>query len=129
MSRTPSLRIRRVYDPPEPGEGVRILVDRLWPRGLSREEAGIDLWLRDLAPSEALRRAFGHDPARFAAFRAAYRAELDAASGSEAMRELLRRVAAGPVVLLYGARDREHNNASVLAEWLTERLRNGPGEG
>jgi uncharacterized protein YeaO (DUF488 family) len=115
------LRLRRVYDPSAPEEGVRILVDRLWPRGVKKKEAsGIDLWLRELAPSDALRRAFGHDPSRFAAFRQSYRAELDAARDSPALHELLHCLERGPVTLLYAARDPEHNNAAVLAEWLAK---------
>src|SRR5690606_12651817 len=114
------VRIRRVYDPPEPEDGFRILIDRVWPRGVSKEEARVDEWRRDLAPSTELRRWFGHDPARFDEFRRRYRAELEQAA--DALDELVERARDGVVTLVYGARDTEHNNAVVLRELLEERL-------
>jgi uncharacterized protein YeaO (DUF488 family) len=106
------VRVKRAYDPPAPDDGLRVLVDRLWPRGLTRDEAKIDLWLKEVAPSTALRRWFGHDPARWAGFQERYRAEL---AGSAALKELLGIVKHGkPVTLLFGAKDTEHNNAVVL---------------
>ena len=117
------LRCRRVYDGPEAGDGARVLVDRLWPRGLRREAAALDAWERGVAPSTELRRWFGHDPSRFEEFSARYRAELDASEAaaefSERCRALLAR---GPVTLLYAARDELCNHALVLAGWLRERL-------
>ena len=112
------VRIKRVYDPPEVADGRRVLVDRLWPRGLTRQAARVDLWLREIAPSDELRREFGHEPARWEEFRRRYRAELAAAS--EPLARLRREAAAGPVTLLFGAADREHNNAVVLRELLAE---------
>lgn len=110
------LEVKRAYDAPGPEDGVRVLVDRLWPRGLRREAARIDLWVRDVAPSASLRTWFAHDPARFPEFRRRYRAELDARPEAlEPLRALLRR---GRVTLLFGARDREHNQAVVLADHL-----------
>jgi uncharacterized protein YeaO (DUF488 family) len=110
---------KRAYEPPSPGDGRRVLVDRLWPRGLKRESAAIDDWPRELAPSDELRRWFGHDPERFAEFRRRYRAEL---RGQRERLEQLRGAARrGPITLLYGARDEHHNNAVVLAEVLRSR--------
>lgn len=110
------VRLRRVYDPPEAGDGVRVLVDRLWPRGLARAKAAVDIWLKEIAPSEDLRRRFGHDPARWTAFEADYRAEL--AANPELLQRLRTLRRQGPVTLVYAARDAEHNNAVVLAAVL-----------
>ena len=111
--RPPDVRVRRIYDPPDE-DGLRVLVDRLWPRGVRREGAPIDAWLQALAPSSALRRWFGHDPARWAVFRRRYRAELAAQSALlEPLREAARQ---RPLTLLYAARDPEHNHALVLRE-------------
>jgi uncharacterized protein YeaO (DUF488 family) len=106
------VRVKRAYDPPAADDGVRVLVDRLWPRGLKRDEAVIDLWLKDVAPSADLRRWFGHDPARWAGFQDRYRAEL---AGNAALDRLLALAKRDKrVTLLYGAKDTEHNNAVVL---------------
>ena len=106
------VRVKRVYDPHSPDDGLRVLVDRLWPRGMKRDTAGVDLWLRDVAPSAELRRWFGHDPARWSEFVERYRAEL---AGNPALSELLARVRqGGTVTLLFGAKDTEHNNAVAL---------------
>lgn len=114
-----SLRVRRAYDPPAPDDGCRVLVDRLWPRGLKREAAGIDHWLRELAPSNELRTWFAHDPARWDEFRRRYAAELQAPAAAPALAELRGLIAAHPVVtLLYGARDTACNNAEALRGWL-----------
>jgi uncharacterized protein YeaO (DUF488 family) len=111
------IRVKRVYEPPERSDGLRILADRLWPRGLSREHAAVDLWLKDLAPSERLRKWFGHDPARWTQFKEKYRREL----GNHAAR--LEQIAAmgreNNVTLLYAARDTDHNDAVALHEYLT----------
>ena len=110
------VRVKRVYAAREDGDGTRVLVDRLWPRGLSREKAEADLWLKDLAPSHELRRWFGHDPKRWREFRRRYTAELR--SRREEVQDLRRRARRGTVTLLYSARDEEHNQAVALAEHL-----------
>lgn len=116
----PEVRVKRVYEPPAPDDGARVLVDRLWPRGLRKEAAALTLWHKDAAPSPTLRRWFGHDPARWEAFRARYRAELHANDGAlEPLRAL---ACAGPLMLLYAARSSTHNHALVLAEYLREHL-------
>lgn len=109
------IRIRRVYEPRSPDDGVRVLVDRLWPRGLTRVEADLDYWLKDAAPSTGLRKWFGHRPDRWAAFRRHYLLELRASPAVAQLRALCR---AGPVTLLYAARDPDHNEAQVLAALL-----------
>ncbi len=106
------VRLKRAYDPPAPDDGLRVLVDRLWPRGLKRDEAKVDLWLKDAALSTDLRRWFGHDPARWPGFQERYRAEL---AGNAALEELRGIVKQGRrVTLLFAAKDTEHNNAVVL---------------
>jgi uncharacterized protein YeaO (DUF488 family) len=112
------VRAKRAYDPVEDGDGYRILIDHVWPRGVSRARAGLDDWARELAPSDELRKWFDHDPARFAEFRTRYRDEL--AHQSERLDELRRRAASGPLTIVYAARDREHNNAVVLSELLRD---------
>lgn len=115
------LRIKRAYDPPAAQDGFRVLVDRLWPRGLSKEAAAVDEWLKDIAPSAELRRWFGHDPARWAEFKARYREELNSRERSAALarlRETARTRAT--VTLLFGARDTTHNHANALLEVLKE---------
>lgn len=110
------VRLKRAYEPAAPGDGHRVLIDRLWPRGVSRERARLDEWARELAPSSELRRWFDHDPARFPEFRRRYEGEL--AAQGEKLRELRRRARQGRLTLVYGARDTEHNDAVVLAEVL-----------
>ena len=105
--------IKRVYAPPAPGDGQRILVDRIWPRGLTKEAAALALWLKDAAPSTDLRKWFGHDPAKWDEFQRRYRAELD---GSPALDELKKLAAQGRLTLVYAARDEQHNNAVVLRD-------------
>ncbi|MBP7467575.1 MAG: DUF488 family protein [Thauera sp.] len=113
------IKIRRAYDPPAPDDGCRVLVDRLWPRGLKREAAGIDHWLRELAPSNELRVWFGHAPARWDEFRRRYAEELQSPAATAALAELRGLIAAHPVVtLLYAARDTTCNNAEALRLWL-----------
>jgi uncharacterized protein YeaO (DUF488 family) len=111
-----NVRIKRVYDPPDEFDGKRILVDRLWPRGLTKEKAAIHLWLKDVAPSTELRKWFGHDPARWNEFQTRYQRELkeNAASVSALRRE----AESGPVTLLFGAKDKVHNEAVVLRSIL-----------
>lgn len=110
------VRLKRAYEPPAASDGYRVLVDRLWPRGVRREEARLDEWARELAPSAELRRWFGHDPERFEEFRRRYAEEL--AGQEEKLRELRRRAREGALTLVYSARDVEHNDAVVLAEIL-----------
>jgi uncharacterized protein YeaO (DUF488 family) len=113
-----SIRVKRVYDPPEDADGVRVLVDRLWPRGLRKENAALTLWLKEIAPSPALRQWFGHDPARWQEFSRRYRTELAANEPAvDRMRDLLTH---GRVTLLYAAHDPLHNHALVLAGYLRD---------
>jgi uncharacterized protein YeaO (DUF488 family) len=112
------VRTKRIYDPAEADDGYRVLIDHIWPRGVSRERARLDDWARDLAPSDGLRKWFDHVPARFAEFRARYRDEL--ADRPERLDELRRRAVSGPLTIVYAARDREHNNAAVLSELLRD---------
>jgi uncharacterized protein YeaO (DUF488 family) len=112
------VRLKRAYEPAVASDGYRVLIDRLWPRGVSREKARLDEWARELAPSAALRRWFGHDPARFETFRRRYSEEL--AAQETKLRELRRRAREGTLTLVYGARDTEHNDAVVLAKMLRE---------
>ncbi len=110
------LTIKRVYDPVSSKDGFRILIDRLWPRGLSKENAGIDLWLKALAPSTPLRKWFGHDPEKWREFRQRYIAELDVHGEEiEQIRNMAKR---RRVTLVYGARDTAHNDAVVLLEYI-----------
>lgn len=111
-----TIRIQRVYDPHTADDGKRILVDRLWPRGLSKEKARVDLWLKEVAPSTELRKWFGHDPARWLEFQRRYKEELK--ENREALTQLKKETAHGTTTLLYGARDEEHNEAVVLAKLL-----------
>jgi uncharacterized protein YeaO (DUF488 family) len=115
------LRIKRVYQPPQPEDGARILVDRLWPRGLSRERARVDLWLKEIAPSTTLRRRFHGDPGGWEEFRTAYYAELEEPAAQTAVRSLLDQLRREPVTLLFAARDEARNNAVALKEWLDKR--------
>jgi uncharacterized protein YeaO (DUF488 family) len=114
---TVDVRVKRIYDPPATDDGYRVLIDHIWPRGVSRGRARLDTWARELAPSGDLRRWFAHDPAKFAEFRARYRDEL---TGSEVLRDLAGRAQTRPLTILYAARDQEHNNAVVVAELLRE---------
>ena len=109
--------IKRIYEDPSPADGRRIRVDRLWPRGVSKEKARLDDWMKEIAPSDALRRWFGHKPERWDEFRRRYRAELQSNPSLETLREMAK---AGPLTLLYGARDQAHNDAVVLAEALAD---------
>jgi uncharacterized protein YeaO (DUF488 family) len=111
-----SISVKRVYEAPEPDDGLRVLVDRIWPRGVSKEEAKIDLWLKEIAPSTGLRKWFGHDPEKWDEFQARYRAELE---GSEALAELRRLSRRRRVTLVYGARDEKHNNAQALRRLIS----------
>jgi uncharacterized protein YeaO (DUF488 family) len=110
------MRVKRVYDEPAAEDGTRILVDRLWPRGIAKEKARIDEWLKEIAPSDELRKWFGHDPARWEAFRERYRQEL--VEKAELVAGLRKLAAEGTVTLLFAAKDEERNNAVVLKEML-----------
>ena len=114
-----NIALKRAYDPPDEADGVRVLVDRLWPRGLKKADAAIDHWQKDIAPTDALRRWFGHDAARWKEFRARYRAEL--AGKPDAVADLRDRIGNGPATLVYGARDELHNQAVVLRDMLDGR--------
>jgi uncharacterized protein YeaO (DUF488 family) len=111
-----SIRIKRVYEAPDADDGTRILVDRLWPRGLTKEKAKVDLWLKNVAPSTNLRRWFAHDPAKWTQFEARYREELK--KGNEQLSLLKQEAAKGTITLVYGARDQQHNEAVVLQRLL-----------
>lgn len=112
------IALKRVYDEPEPDDGTRVLVERLWPRGISKERARVDLWLKDIAPSHELRTWFGHDPEKFAEFCRRYKAELASETGQAAMKTLQDLVERGPVTLVFAAHDTEHTNAAVLHDLL-----------
>lgn len=113
------IRIKRIYDPVEPGDGYRILVDRLWPRGMRKEQAALDQWAKSITPSTEIRKEFHHDPSSFSEFRQKYLFELENNPESEAFRrQVLEKLHDGPVTLLYGAKDQEVNHATVLKEWL-----------
>ncbi len=113
-----SIRLKRAYDSAAPGDGKRILVDRLWPRGVRKAAAHLDGWRRELAPSEELRRWYGHDPTRFGQFRLRYRVEL--LRQRDALASLVLEAERGPVTLVYAARDSATSNAAVLRELLEE---------
>jgi uncharacterized protein YeaO (DUF488 family) len=115
------IRIKRIYDRPEPSDGVRILVDRLWPRGMSKAVARIDEWRKEIAPTNVLREWFRHDPPRWEEFQVRYRNELDAAGKTGDLKELAERARAETITLLYAARDEARNNAVALRKIL-ERL-------
>jgi uncharacterized protein YeaO (DUF488 family) len=112
------VRAKRVYDPAEPNDGYRVLIDHVWPRGVSRQRAKLDEWARELAPTGELRRWFDHLPERFDEFRSRYRDELK--DEREHIEDLRHRARKEPVTIVYAARDREHNNAVVLAELVRE---------
>jgi len=112
--------LKRAYEAPAEADGKRVLVDRLWPRGVSKDEARIDAWLKDVGPSTELRKWFGHEPAKFDEFRSRYRKELEASAAWAELKELARH---GKLTLVYSARDEEHNNAVVLRQMLQEQAR------
>ena len=113
-----TIQVKRVYDPPAPADGYRILVDLLWPRGLSKERAAVDQWQREVAPSTKLRRWFGHDPVRWTEFKRRYFQELAAEPAATAVAHLRKLARSRRVTLLFGARDEMHNNAVALREYL-----------
>jgi uncharacterized protein YeaO (DUF488 family) len=116
-----TIGLKRVYEKPAAADGTRILVDRLWPRGIAKNEAKVDLWLKDIAPSHELRKRFHGKPKDWDAFRNAYFTELESAAALEAVKELRAHLRKGTVTLLYAARDEDRNNAVALLEWLKKR--------
>ena len=119
------VRIKRAYDAPSRDDGQRVLVDRMWPRGVTRERLALDDWRKEVAPSDGLRRWFNHDPARWPEFVARYRDELDGSPAGEALSELVRRARQGALTLIYAARDETHNNAVALRDIIVQRLSHG----
>lgn len=119
MAKIPDVRIRRIYDVSSPQDGARILVDRLWPRGVSKQDAHLDEWLKAVAPSSELRRWYGHEPAKFGEFKRRYADELHDSDHEQAWQHLVEQAGKGPVTLLTASRDLERSEAAVLAEWLT----------
>jgi uncharacterized protein YeaO (DUF488 family) len=120
-----SIRLKRAYDVPALEDGLRILVERLWPRGLSKERAAVDRWAKDLAPSAELRRWYGHDEDKWPEFKRRYRAELR--ERPDELAELRRLARAGPVTFVYGSRETEHNSAAVLRKVVEESPGRKPG--
>lgn len=118
MAKAVRVAIKRVYEEPGEGDGMRVLVDRLWPRGLSKERAHVDLWLKEIAPSNELRTWYHHDPAKFDEFRSRYEAELTSGPAHDALARLRELVQQQRVTLVFAARDTEHANATVLRELL-----------
>ena len=119
MPHRPTLKIKRVQEPPSKEDGLRVLVDRVWPRGMTKERVAAPVWLKEIAPSTELRKWFGHDPERWGEFRKRYRAEL--AGNGEAVDRLMELAVSQPVTLLFGARDTEHNQAVALLEYLEKK--------
>ena len=114
------INVKRAYEPSDSGDGTRFLVERLWPRGMKKESLHMEAWLKDVAPSDSLRRWFGHDPAKWIEFRDRYFAELD--GEPDAIQPIVEAASRGNVTLLYSAHDTEHNNAVALKEYLSKRL-------
>jgi uncharacterized protein YeaO (DUF488 family) len=119
----PRVQTRRAYAAPSRGDGYRVLIDRLWPRGVTKEALALDLWAKELAPSGQLRRWFGHDPRRWKGFVERYRRELRAPAARERLDDLARRAGRGAVTIVYGARDEQHNDALVVRDEIVRRLR------
>ena len=116
------LKLKRAYEKPSPDDGERILVDRLWPRGLKKEAAHLDDWLKELAPSDELRHWFAHDPERWEEFQQRYIEELEESDNKSPIEELRQKARQGPVTLVFAAKDEEKNNAVVLKKFLEQRL-------
>ena len=111
-----NIKIKRVYEHPEKDDGMRILVDRLWPRGLTKKKASVDLWLKDIAPSTELRKWFAHDPDKWKRFRGRYQTEIR--NNHDLIKVIKRKAREGTITLIYGARDEKHNEALVLKQFL-----------
>lgn len=124
------LKIKRAYEKREPSDGKRILIDRLWPRGLKKEQAGIDDWIKDLSPSSELRKWYGHDPEKWPEFKKRYMKELSSAHNRELLDDIALEAVHGNITLVYSAKDSEHSNARVVQQALSRRLKRlaaGPG--
>jgi uncharacterized protein YeaO (DUF488 family) len=119
------IKLKRVYEPASPDDGVRILVERLWPRGIKKDALKVDAWLKDVAPSDGLRRWFGHEPKKWNGFLDRYFAELDA--NPQTWESVAKAAGRGRVTLIYSSRDTEHNNAVALKDYLEDKLRRGGG--
>lgn len=113
------IKIKRAYEQPEEADGFRILVDRLWPRGVTKEKAKLDLWLKEIGPSTELRKWFGHDPEKWSGFRGRYETELK--HNDDLIKTIIDKAKEGTVTLIYGARDEEHNEALVLKQYLEKK--------
>ncbi len=113
-----AVRVKRIYDPYDKADGIRVLVDRLWPRGISKDKAFVDEWFKEVAPSDKLRKWFGHEPARWKEFRRRYRKELQSPEQQALIRKLRAIARRNTVTILFAARDEEHNNARILGEIL-----------
>ena len=118
------IRVKRIYESPEPADGYRLLVDRLWPRGVSKKSASLDAWMREVAPSSELRRWFGHDASRWREFKRRYGVELDI--HQDLVAEILSLARERPVTLIYSARDSNHNQAVALEEYLSAKVKATP---
>ena len=117
------IKLKRVYEPAAPDDGVRILVERLWPRGIKKNALKLDTWLKDVAPSDGLRRWFGHEPKKWNGFQDRYCAELDA--NPQVWESVAKAARRGRVTLIYSSRDTEHNNAVALRDYLQDKMRRG----
>lgn len=117
------IKIKRAYEPKSKHDGYRVLIDRLWPRGIKKSDLVLDEWSKDLAPSTELRKSFGHDPDKWASFQKKYRTELNSPSTQEKILDLVKRAAKGTVTLVYSAKDTEHNDAIVLKDLLDRKLK------
>lgn len=112
------ISVKRVYEGYDASEGKRVLVDRLWPRGLTKDKAGVDVWLKDIAPSAELRKWFNHEPAKWPEFNERFHKELD--NNKSSVDQLKKIADSGKIVIVYGAKDQQHNNAVVIAEYLKQ---------
>ena len=117
------IKIKRIYDAPTPDDGIRILVDRLWPRGVSKEKAKVDLWLKEIAPSNELRKWYGHDPKKWAEFRKRYFSDLD--TKRELVNQIVQKKKEGDVTLLYSSKEEKLNNAVALKEYISKKKKGG----
>ncbi len=118
------IKLKRIYELPEPGDGKRILVDRLWPRGMKKEKAALDEWMKEIAPSAELRKNFNHEPARFKKFRMLYERELAVDPvRQQLLGQICQYLRVSPVTFLYAAKDPVHNHAVVLRDWVNKKLR------
>jgi len=120
-----SIETKRAYEPAATGDGYRVLIDRLWPRGVRKESARIDRWAKELAPSTELREWFGHDPEKFREFQRRYHAELRSADAKATLSDIEQRARRGKVTLVYGAKDGEHSNAAVLQPMIERAIARG----